>query len=202
MRCLDGREPVLVWSTLEIAKLIVSALTPLAVGAVAFQVTKATKRLEARQWANQKLVEKRIALLSEALPELNDLHCYFAWVGNWKELSPREILQRKRSLDRLFYANQPFFQPATIAAYEDFSAKVYKTYSAPGQNAQLRTGPTSGHGKRREAYGDGWDPRWNAYFAAEDDRTAPEKVAAAYDALLRQFSAEVGLPEAGTVGAT
>jgi len=64
----------IVWSTLEIAKLIVSAFTPLAVVAVAFQVTKATKRLEARQWVNQKLVEKRIALLSEALPELNDLH--------------------------------------------------------------------------------------------------------------------------------
>ncbi len=190
------------WSTLEIAKLIVSALTPLAVVAVAFQVTKATKRLEARQWVNQKLVEKRIALLSEALPETNDIHCYFAWIGRWKELSPQDILQRKRSLDRLFYANQPFFRPATIEAYQHFSAQVYKTYSAPGHNAQLRTGPTSGHGKRPEAYGDGWDPRWNAYFAAEGDRTAPEKVAAAYDALLQQFSAEVGLPEAGTVGAT
>lgn len=191
------------WSTLEIAKLIVSALTPLAVVAVAFQVTKATKRLEARQWVNQKLVEKRIALLSEALPELNDLHCYFAWVGNWKELSPRDILQRKRSLDRLFYANQPFFRPATIEAYEQFSANLYKTYSAPGRNAQLRTGPTSGHGKRSEAYGDGWDARWNEHFAAEGDRTPPEKVAAAYDdALLLQFSGEVGLPEARVVGAT
>lgn len=190
-----------VWSTLEIVKLIVSALTPLAVVALAFQVTKATKRLEARQWASQKLVEKRIALLSEALPELNDLRCYFAWVGNWKELSPRDILQRKRSLDRLFYANQPFFQPATVEAYERFSAMVYKTYSAPGRNAQLRTGPTSRNGKRSEAYGHGWDPRWNAYFAAEGDRTAPEKVTAAYNALLRQFSADVGLPEARAVGA-
>ncbi|MEV4285504.1 hypothetical protein AB0K40_08350 [Nonomuraea bangladeshensis] len=187
---------------MEIAKLIVSALTPLAVVAVAFQVTKATKRLETRQWVNQKLVEKRIALLSEALPELNDLHCYFAWVGNWKELSPLDILQRKRSLDRLFYANRPFFRPATIEAYEHFSAKAYKTYSAPGHNAQLRTGPTSRHGNRSEAYGDGWDPRWNAYFAAEADRTAQEKVAAAYDALLRQVSGEVGLPEAGEVGTT
>jgi hypothetical protein len=186
---------------LEIDKLIVSALTPLAVVVLAFQVTKATKRLEARQWVNQKLVEKRIALLTEALPELNDPHCYLAWVGNWKELSPQDILQRKRSLDRLFYANRPFFRPATIEAYEDFSAKVYKTYSAPGHNAQLRTGPISGHGDRRKAYGDGWDPRWNAYFAAEGDRTALENVAAAYDALFRQFSAEVGLPAAGTVGA-
>lgn len=190
------------WNTLEIAKLIVSALTPLAVVAVAFQVTKATKRLEARQWVNQKLVEKRIALLGEALPALNDLHCYFAWVGNWKELSPPEILQRKRSLDRLFYANRPFFRPATIEAYENFAATVYKTYSAPGQNAQLRTGPTSRHGKRQDAYGDGWEPRWNAYFAMEDDRTEPERVAAAYDVLLRHFSREVGLPEVNASSGT
>jgi hypothetical protein len=35
-----------------------------------------------------------------------------------------------------------------------------------------------------------------------DDRTEPEKVAATYGALLRQFSSEIGLPEASTVGAT
>ncbi|WBB91427.1 hypothetical protein [Verrucosispora sp. WMMC514] len=191
-----------VWTTLEIAKLTVSAFTPLAVAAVAFQVTKATKRLEARQWMNQKLIEKRIALLSEALSDLNDLHCYFAWVGNWKELSPRDILHRKRSLDRLFYANRPFFQSMTIEAYGNYSGELFKTYSAPGRNAKLRTAAASRHGKRSEAYGDGWDPQWNAYFVSEVDRTEPERLAAAYDVLLRQFAAEVGQSDTRGDGAT
>lgn len=70
------------WNSLEIAKLAVAALTPLVVAAIGLVVVRATKRIEAGQWINQKLVEKRIALLGDALPQLNDLYCYFVYVGN------------------------------------------------------------------------------------------------------------------------
>ena len=71
------------WNSLEVTKLIVAALTPLAV-LLGIWVARATRRLEASQWVNQKLIEKRINLLEEILPRLNDLYCYFEWIGNWK----------------------------------------------------------------------------------------------------------------------
>src|SRR4051794_3759254 len=105
------------WNSLEIVKLIVAGTTPVAVAVLAYVLNRALKRAENRQWFSQRLVEKRIALLSEALPDLNDLYCYFAWVGRWKELSPPEILLRKRRLDQLFHANSPFFSPEARTAY-------------------------------------------------------------------------------------
>ena len=56
------------WNSLEVTKLIVAALTPLAVVLLGIWVARATRRLEASQWVNQKLIEKRINLLEEILP--------------------------------------------------------------------------------------------------------------------------------------
>ncbi len=105
------------WTSLEIVKVVVAGTTPLAVAVLAALFSRALKRAETRQWFSQKLVEKRIELLGTALPALNDLYCYFTWVGAWKELTPPEMLARKRSLDRLFRAYAPFFSPAATSAY-------------------------------------------------------------------------------------
>lgn len=102
------------------------------------------------------------------------------------------MLRLKRVLDRLFFANQAFFAGATLNAYAKYMATLYQTFAAPGQNARLRTGLLSGHGHRRQAYGDGWDPRWDELFAVEGERSAPEAVEAAYQDLLQRLSAEVG----------
>jgi hypothetical protein len=61
------------WSSLEIVKLIVSALIPLAVVGVGYLVTRATKRLESVQWANQTVIHRRLDIFSEVAPKLNRL---------------------------------------------------------------------------------------------------------------------------------
>lgn len=181
-----------VWNSLEIAKLVVAAITPVTVAVLAYLLNRALKRAENRQWFNQKLVEKRIELLSVALPDLNDLYCYFAWVGPWKELSPPEILDRKRRLDRLFYANVPFFSAGARAAYQDFQGALFETFVQPGRSARLRTGPASGHGSRSKAFGGRWDDQWNQMFAAEDEVTAADVVDTRYQALVAALGSEVG----------
>ena len=59
------------WNSLEVAKLVVGILTPVAVVLLGMWIARATRRVEASQWVNQKLIEKRIKLLEEALPRLN-----------------------------------------------------------------------------------------------------------------------------------
>ena len=75
------------WSSLEILKLVVGALTPLVLLFVGVWVNRIAKRVEAAQWANQKLVEKRIAIYDELAPILNDLYCYYKCVGNYKDFT-------------------------------------------------------------------------------------------------------------------
>lgn len=181
-----------VWNSLEIAKLIVASITPVVVAVVAYLLNRALRRAENRQWFSQKLVEKRIELLSEALPDLNDLYCYFAWVGRWKEFSPPDILLRKRRLDQLVYANSPFFSPEARAAYDVFLQVLFETFVQPGKSARFRTGLTSQHGSRVKAFIDDWDPSWNDMFAPEEKRTSPDVINDRYQALVSVLGSEVG----------
>ncbi|OKI42774.1 hypothetical protein [Micromonospora sp. CB01531] len=196
----DGRElhvlAASVWNSLEVAKLVIGGMVPVAVAVLAAVFSRALRRAENRQWFSQKLVEKRIELLTAALPDLNDLFCYFTWVGNWKELSPPEILLRKRRLDRLFHANSPFFSTSAVAAYDAFISALFKTFVVPGSSAQLRTGLTSQHGSRVKAFTEYWEPTWDAMFTQEAERTSPDVIKKRHQALTATLGSEIGTQSA------
>jgi hypothetical protein len=176
----------------EIAKLVVAALTPLSVALIGVMLAVSTRRFERSRWLNQKLIEKRIELLSDALPKLNDLYCYFCWIGGWASFSPADMLQHKRDLDRLFHANQAFFSTPALAAYTSFADALFKTYTAPGVAARLRTGPTARHGDRSGEYSGKWNQKWDLMFAYEEERTDVDLVKQRYKALVACLGAEVG----------
>ena len=176
---------------MEIAKLIVAGLTPLSVAVIGIFLTRSTRRFERSNWLNQKLVEKRIELLSDALPKLNDLFCYFSWVGSWAALSPVDVLQRKRDLDRLFHANRAFFTPVAFEAYGIFIDLLFVTYSEPGKSARLRTALASHNGDRSEAYPKDWEEAWTEMFV--NPSRPPLVVEKAYRDLVAKFGAEVGI---------
>ncbi len=181
------------WNSLEIAKLLVSLFVPIAVVFLGVVVARTTKRIESAQWMNQKLVEKRISFVDAVVPGLNDLYCYYRWVGNWKELSPLDVLQRKRHLDRLFHINRPFLAPACMQSYDAFSKALFRTYSAPGKDALLRTAVSSRDGDRSAAYTGTWDGNWNGMFAGPSDHTRRSDIGTRYDDLIRHLAAEVGV---------
>jgi hypothetical protein len=181
------------WNSLEVAKLVVGALTPVAVVLLGLWVSRATRRVEASQWVNQKLIEKRIRLLEEALPRLNDMYCYFTWIGNWKEQSPSDVIQCKRALDKLFFANQSFFSADALAAYRSFTRALFRTYAAPGVDAQLRTAVQSPDGSRITSYPGTWEPQWSSMFAAGKDQVERTAVEEQYRALTLVLGGEVDM---------
>ena len=97
------------WNSLEVAKLAASATTPLLVLYIGLLIQRAVRRIEAVQWANRKVVEKRLEIYDQIAPILNDLLCYFAYVGNWKELSPPQMVSAKRMLDKQVHLAAPLF---------------------------------------------------------------------------------------------
>jgi hypothetical protein len=181
------------WNSLEVAKLVVDGLIPVAVVLLGVWVSRATRRVEASQWVNQKLVEKRISLLEDILPYLNDIFCYYTWIGKWKELSPADIIQRKRDLDRLFFANQPFFSAEALSAYQEFTRALFLTYAKPGTDAQLRTTEKSPDGSRARSYPGTWNPEWSGMFAQAGEQALRRSVREQYRRLTIVLGAEVDM---------
>jgi hypothetical protein len=182
---------------MEIAKLVVAALTPLSVALIGVLLARSTRRFEHSRWLNQKLIEKRIELLSEALPKLNDLYCYFSWVGTWASFSPAEMLQHKRDLDRLFHANQAFFTTSAFNAYNAFIDVLFEHYSAPGIGACLRTEIVSHDGDRRSAYPKAWEEKWKEMFTDSSSHTSRLTIKKAYAEVVAKLGAEVSIEPVG-----
>jgi hypothetical protein len=177
------------WDNLEIAKLLVSAVTPLVVLLIGSRINRSLKQLEERQWSNQKVVEKRLEIYDELAPLLNDLLCYFTYVGNWKELSPPEIVALKRTLDKKGYINAPLFSEQFSGRYWDFINVCFEVFTGWGEDAKLRTGTAL----RKDVAQVHWKPEWDRYFTAPDSVSDPTEVKGNYDALMEAFAQELGV---------
>jgi hypothetical protein len=129
------------WNSLEATKLVVSLLTPVAIAVATYQYNLSKDADVQQQERLKRLVAKRIDLWDQMAPKMNDIYCYFLYVGRWKEFGPIEIIERKRQLDSLLYANQIIFSREFFASYQDFMAAAFQTYREFGKDAALRTRP-------------------------------------------------------------
>jgi hypothetical protein len=180
------------WNSLEVTKLIVSLATPALVVWLTYQVGRFTSRLERTQWANQKLIEKRLQIFDDVAPELNDLYCYFCRIGNWKELSPPDVISKKRELDRRVHVYEPLLPDGAIAAYDSFMAACFQTFSKPGTDAKLLTPIVTGDGDRSKVFPGTWDAKWNDMFAAGGGLSSKD-VWQRYHTLMSKFSQAIGI---------
>lgn len=184
---------------LEIANLVVSALVPLAVVGVGYMVSRATKRLESVQWANQTVIQRRLEIFGEVAPILNRLLCFAIFVGGWKEIDPATAIRLKRKADEIMYVNRVLFSPELFDAYVDFTLILFDHYSRTGGDALLRVAISSRLGDRRLL--GWWEDGMEQEFATSDIPSV-EKVQAMHDVLSEHFRRdlyvtrkELSLPE-------
>lgn len=180
-------EPRAPWSSLEVTKLLVSALTPIAVAILGVYLTRLAKRFEHLQWRNQRLIEKRISVYDDLAPQLNDLLCYFCFVGCWKDLTPPQVVALKREIDKKIYLAAPLFAPDFHSTCMRFMNLCFATFQGWGVDAKLKTPPD----RRIQAAGIRWQSGWADCFA-EDCSSVPE-LRAAYRDVMAVFSREIGL---------
>ena len=177
------------WNSLEIVKLLVGVLTPLSVAVFGWWISRRLKVFEHLQWANQRVVEKRLRVYEELVPLLNDLLCYFTYVGSWKSREPAEIIASKRRLDRIAYVNAPLLPQDFLKQYNAFISLCFHTYSGWGQDAKLRTKSQ----RRKEALADAWQDSWADCFACDEDCTEPAELQNAYHDLVAYLARELGV---------
>jgi hypothetical protein len=183
-------EPNATQIAIEIVKIATGIATPVLVAIIGFRLNRTMQGLAAAQWANQKAVEKRIAVFDDLAPLLNDLYCYLMFVGNWKELKPNEVVQKKRQLDKKFYVYAALFSPELIRVYNDFIHCCFETYISPGHDARIRTRVESPDGDRRKALPT-WETTWDGLFS--ERVSSKDDVKSAYQRLMTAFSLQLGL---------
>jgi hypothetical protein len=186
-------QPQSVWNSLEIAKLVASLLTPLLLLFIGIWVSRLTERFKVTLWANQKVIEKRIDVYDEIAPMLNDLYCYFSYVGNWKELTPIQIIDIKRKLDKTFYIYAALFSPEFQKLYFTFIHLCFETYVGAGKNAKLRTYIANQFENRKKVSQTKWEDSWDELFSEPREVTPTEEIKSGYKALMARFSKELGV---------
>lgn len=149
-----------IWNSLEIAKIIISALTPIIVAYLAFKFNRAIKKYDKAQWTNQKIIEKRIAIYDIIVPKLNDLLCYYCYIGNWKEISPKCVIEIKRYLDKQVYIYAPLFSKDVLNKYNAFIDVCFEKFTGWGNDAKIK----SLYNRRKECQ-DNWIDEWSDYFS-------------------------------------
>jgi hypothetical protein len=176
--------------------------TPFAVAGIGFLLSRQLKRIEARQWRNQELIAARLGYYREIAEPLNDLMCYFTFIGSWKEWSPPEIIEIKRSLDKTFHTLVPFFSVEVANAYESFMGRCFKTFGRRGADARFNTSY-----RRRQSVGNQpWQAEWNALFMYSTADPMPDEEIVgfrdSYNDLLARLVGDIELTDARTNYAT
>jgi hypothetical protein len=113
---------------MEIAKLSVAALTPIMTGILSILVVRMGTKLDVSKQVHQELLRKRLELFEDVAPKLNDIHCFFQAIGHWAELSPDEVIKRKRAIDRSVEVNRYLFRSDFWDAYRTFETAHFDLF--------------------------------------------------------------------------
>jgi hypothetical protein len=200
----DGKGRNVSWQSLEIARFIVSLLTPLLLLFVGYMINDSQRRnqqnfeqtqrenqrnFEERQRLGERLIEKRLVIFDQVGPKFNDIFCYFNYVGHWKELKPTDLIAYKRLLDKTMYTYRPLFSEKLFSAYTKFIDSAYQIRSKITEDAKLRTKITY-RKEAAERAGYAWESEWEGQFTGEEN---PNEVNSAYKDLITNFAAELGM---------
>jgi hypothetical protein len=163
-------------------------VTPITVVVLGVLFTKASRRIEQVQWANQTVVTHRLDVFDKLAPGLNRLLCFATFVGGWKEIDPTMAIAIKRDLDQTMYANKVLFSEELFGAYHAFMTVLFAMFATTGADAKVRAPIESKWGSRRNLR---W---WNDAMAdlfSTDNVASLEEIQVAYDELSRQFRADL-----------
>lgn len=170
---------------LEYARLGISALTPIMTGVVGLVVLRVGTKIENSRQIHNELLKKRLTLFEEIAPRLNDIFCFYQAVGHWSDLSPDEVIRRKRSIDRSIAVNRYLFRSDFWEAYEHFENAHFEMFSGVGQAAKLRLDVPY----IKERLGDLFKAEWMRFMSAKPGDHAEQRQA--YQRLMDLLGAEV-----------
>ena len=168
-----------VWNSLEVVRIGIDVLVPLVLLMIGLWAKKIGERIEQRASFSQMEVEWRIRVFEEINPLLNAMYCFFNYVGEWKTMSPGQIIQIKRRCDRIIYSHRFFWSAELMRSYAEFVGMCFEEYTGIGQDLRLRANV--------EMYRKGaekWEESWEDMFVPPDERIRRAEFGRRYEHLL------------------
>ncbi len=123
----------------ELLDIFAAVLTPLVILLASAWFSFRARREADHNRKFSEIVSKRIELWDQLAYKLNDLYAYYLFVGDWKDLSERDVVACKRAADRIVFAYRPFFSNRFFNAYMAFMDESFKPFGKHGTDAKLRT---------------------------------------------------------------
>jgi len=194
------------WNSLEIAKLLVPLLATLIMGLIFLWMEHrllrkieedrlfSEKKFEEARRFNDIIIQRRLKVFDEIVPLLNDLACFYTYVGHWKELTPDDIIVKKRQLDKTMHIHKYLFAQILFEKYTALMTLCFETFTGVGEDAKLRT-------KMEKRYRlSNWHEKYDTMFS--DPTACPDKasITRAYEELIICFSQELGVRITPTKG--
>ena len=148
-----------IWTSLKIAIIIVAALGPVIIAFLTIRYKRIIKGLKQEHQTNQGIIEKRIEVYDRMGPILNDLICFYCYSGNWKEITPIDIIRLKKELDKDINIYTPLFSKDISKKYIDFIHLCFVSFSGWEHKEKIK----SLYEIRQEHYVE-WNDEWIPYF--------------------------------------
>lgn len=145
------------WNSLEVAKLIASLLTPIAVVLIGYFVQQQLAG-QNRSWQiQQRIADRRLQVYDAIRIDLNRIYCFVEDVGTWKEDNPETIVAYKRFLDGTMHSQRAIWQSDTFQTYLQYMDAAFEMYQGVGTDAKIKTTD-----KEKLVGIPGWKKEWGA----------------------------------------
>jgi hypothetical protein len=180
----------------DLVRTLASLAVPIVVAILGRKFSERLKAIDQHFWFSQKVIEKRLAVYNGLSEGLNKLFCYFTYVGDWKLMTPKDVIGVKRELDRIMHTHQFIFPKDVFEAYKKFMQALFQMYNGPGEDAKLRTKVRSGDGDRITAlqeYRADHAHEFSLKVFDEDRAVEKHEVTGLYIALMASLAASLGV---------
>jgi hypothetical protein len=149
-----------------------------------FWIHRKLEKYKSKLQIDQSIIKYRTDAYFKIRGDLNTIYSYIKRVGNWKELTPKEVIALKRTVDREIFCTKPFWSKELIEQYLKFINICFETNRGHGKDAAIIG--------NIDKYND--LPNWNNDF--DDlftDGFSEVKLDNSYESLLNTFSKDFGV---------
>lgn len=98
----------------------------------------------------------------------NDIYCFNALVGHFRDISPAEAIQKKRQLEAVVFSNLPLWNDKFCESLTKFLDTCFETQRGRGTQIVSASDVERHIESRKEA----WDDNWRRHFLDEEQRAS------------------------------
>ena len=173
------------WNPIKITLLIIATLLPAILTFLVFRYRREIKDLKRAHEKNQYLVQKRVEALERIGPKLHDLLSFYCYRGAWKEISPRDVLELKKELDKDIGPITPLFSDHLIEKLNSFFQLCFVSSTGWEHKEKIKS-----LYELRQEYNVGWKDEWIPLF---DTKNVVDAITLkqSYDELMASFKRDL-----------